>query len=146
MFSTLGGKGRKYYHIVMDNQRAIIAGERALISLREARDVISGAKTWGLVDMFFGGGGFSGFMKHSNLEKGRRVLENARHDLWEFREELSYLPSVDINIDCFLTFADFFFDGFIVDVIVQSKINSTLRQLDDAIRETELVLGKLRLV
>ncbi|MGN1163586.1 MAG: hypothetical protein ACI4S4_02140 [Candidatus Ornithospirochaeta sp.] len=130
----------------MDNNRAIYAGERALGSLNEARNVLSGAKTWGFMDIIFGHSGFTGFMKHSNIDKARRVLDEARRDLMEFRDELKYLPQVDINIDGFLTFADFFFDGFIVDVIVQSRINDTIRQLDEAISRTRQALSALRLV
>ena len=130
----------------MNNERALYAGERALASLREARNVLSGAKTWGLLDIIFGHSGFTGFMKHSNVDKARRVLEDARRDLMDFRDELQYLPEVNINIDGFLTFADFFFDGFIVDIIVQSRINETIKQLDEAISRTQSVLASLRLV
>ena len=44
----------------------------------------------------------------------------------------------------FLTFADFFFDGFLADVMVQSKINNAKKQVDEAIRRVEEVLVKLR--
>ena len=72
-------------------------------------------------------------------------MPSARQDLWEFRNELSYLPEININIDGFLTFADFFFDGFLSDVFIQSRINDAKRQLDEAIRRTESVLSQLRL-
>ena len=84
-------------------------------------------------------------MKHMKIDKARKVLDKARQDLWEFRNELSYLPEININIDGFLTFADFFFDGFLSDVFIQSRINDAKRQLDEAIRRTESVLSQLRL-
>ena len=115
-----------------------------LYSLKEARDILSSASNWGLLDIF-GGNGFTGFMKHMKIDKARKVLDKARQDLWEFRNELSYLPEININIDGFLTFADFFFDGFLSDVFVQSRINDAKRQLDEAIRRTESVLSQLRL-
>ena len=93
----------------------------------------------------FGGNGFTGFMKHMKIEKARQVLDKARQDLWDFRKELEYLPEININIDGFLTFADFFFDGFLSDIFVQSRINDAKRQLDEAIRRTESVLSQLRL-
>lgn len=43
-----------------------------------------------------------------------------------------------------MTFADFFFDGFLADVMVQSKINNAKKQVDEAIRRVEEVLVKLR--
>ena len=84
-------------------------------------------------------------MKHMKIEKARQVLDKARQDLWDFRKELEYLPEININIDGFLTFADFFFDGFLSDVFVQSRINDAKRQLDDAIKRTDSVLSQLRL-
>ena len=128
----------------MSEERAIRAGEKALYSLKEARDILSSASNWGLLDIF-GGNGFTGFMKHMKIDKARNVLDKARQDLWEFRNKLSYLPEININIDGFLTFADFFFDGFLSDVFVQSRINDAKRQLDEAIRRTESGLSQLRL-
>ena len=58
---------------------------------------------------------------------------------------MSFAISSNINIDGFLTFADFFFDGFLSDVFIQSRINDAKRQLDEAIRRTESVLSQLRL-
>ena len=128
----------------MNEDRAIRAGERALSSLREAKNMLSSASNWGLLDLF-GGNGFTGFMKHMKIDNARRVLDRARQDLWEFRNELQYLPAIDINIDGFLTFADFFFDGFLADIFVQSKINDAKKQIDEAISRTESVLSSLRL-
>ena len=51
---------------------------------------------------------------------------------------------MNIDVGGFLTFADFFFDGFLADVMVQSKINNAKRQVDEAIRRVENVLGRLR--
>ena len=117
----------------MSEERAIRAGEKALYSLKEARDILSSASNWGLLDIF-GGNGFTGFMKHMKIDKARKVLDKARQDLWEFRNELSYLPEININID-----------GFLSDVFIQSRINDAKRQLDEAIRRTESVLSQLRL-
>ena len=128
----------------MNEDRAIRAGERALSSLREAKNMLSSASNWGLLDLF-GGNGFTGFMKHMKIDNARRVLDRARQDLWEFRNELQYLPAIDINIDGFLTFADFFFDGILADIFVQSKINDAKKQIDEAISRTESVLSSLRL-
>ena len=50
----------------MSEDRAIMAGEKALYSLKEARDILSSASNWGLLDIF-GGNGFTGFMKHMKI-------------------------------------------------------------------------------
>ena len=52
----------------------------------------------------------------------------------------------DGNIDTgdFLSFADYFFDGFVVDWMVQDRINTARRQVDEAIRRTEYIVNQLQ--
>ena len=51
-----------------------------------------------------------------------------------------------LNIDTgdFLSFADYFFDGFIVDWVVQDRINNAKRQVEEAIRRTESIVNQLQ--
>ena len=93
---------------------AIRAGERALGSLREAQRQLNSAGNWGLLDIF-GGNTVSGLMKHMKVNNASRCVEDARRDLAAFRDELGDIRDIEdlhIDIDGFLTFADFFFDGF----------------------------------
>ena len=54
--------------------------------------------------------------------------------------------AVDLRIDIgsFLSFADFFFDNFFVDWMVQSKIDQAKSQVSQAIRQVEGILTELR--
>ena len=54
------------YDIEKEKREAIEAGQRALSSLRIAKENLNSAKNWGLVDMF-GGGFFSTMLKHSKI-------------------------------------------------------------------------------
>ena len=49
-----------------------------------------------------------------------------------------------MEIGGFLSFADFFFDGFVADYLVQSKITSAKNQVEDAIVNVTNVLEALR--
>lgn len=49
-----------------------------------------------------------------------------------------------MEIGDFLSFADFFFDGFVADYLVQSKIASARKQVEDAIVNVTNVLEALR--
>ena len=108
-------------------------------SLRTARENLNSAKNWGLGDMF-GGGVFTTMLKHSKMDQ-------AKYDLRNFSKELN-----DVNLACdlhmdtgdFLSFADYFFDGFVVDCIVQDRINTARRQVDEAIRRTEYIINQLQ--
>jgi hypothetical protein len=125
---------------------AIRAGERALESLREANRQLDSAGNWGILDIL-GGNTVSGIMKHMKVNNASRCIEDARRDMAAFRDELNDIRDISgLNIDIggFLTFADFFFDGFVADLFVQSKIRKGQQQVQEAIRRVEEILGKLR--
>lgn len=127
-------------------QEAIVAGENALNSLRQAKKALNTARGWGVVDLF-GGNTLSGLLKHERIYSARKSVERAKRDFSVFQRELSDVQNIaglDINIGDFLTFADFFFDGFVADVFVQSRINQARKRIDDAIVQTERVLRRLK--
>ena len=124
---------------------AILAGEKALYCLDDAKKKLSSAGNWGLMDLF-GGNFISGMMKHSKIDEAEKCLRKAGEALSVFRRELGdvNLPAdVHIETSDFLTFADFFFDGFIADILVQSKIGKAQKQCDDALRQVRQIRGQL---
>ena len=128
-------------------REAIRAGERALDSLQEANRQLNSAGNWGLVDIF-GGNTISGLMKHMKVNNASRCVDDARRDLATFRDELGDIRDVEnlnIDIDGFLAFADFFFDGFVADIFVQSKIRKGQQQVREAIRRVEDILSTLQI-
>lgn len=134
-----------YYDAERERQEAIRAGERALNSLRDAEHYLGGARLWGIVDLF-GGGGLSGLLKHAKIHDASRSMERAKADLLAFQRELRDVDIADLRIDIggFLTFADFFFDGLVADWLVQSKIQNARRQVVEAITRVEQILAALR--
>ncbi|MBQ8934368.1 MAG: hypothetical protein IJ061_08810 [Lachnospiraceae bacterium] len=127
-------------------REAIAAGERALSSMRAAQNSLDSARGWGILDMF-GGNLITGLIKHSKVSDASRYVDAARRDMAYFQNELQDirdLQGLDIRIGDFLTFADFFWDGFLADILVQSKINDARKKIADAINRTESVVSKLR--
>ena len=125
-------------------REAIDAADNALDHLRSARRYLDSASNWGLLDMF-GGGLISGFMKHSKMSDAEREIDDARYALQRFSKELRDVSGYSsIHINDFLTFADFFFDGFVADILVQSKISDGKRQCEDAIRRVEGIRAELQ--
>ncbi len=134
------------YNRELEVREAYAAGERALRSLEDARDSLGSARTWGIFDIF-GGGGLSGLIKHAKIGDARKSLARAKEDLDRFGRELSdvrEIRNLHIEIGDFLTFADFFFDGFIADMMVQSKIRRMQEEIDQAIMRVQEMLGILR--
>ena len=134
------------YKYEKERQEAIRAGERALNSLSSAFFELKSGRNWGIVDIV-GGGFFSTLIKHSKMGKAQSYMEQARYDLRNFSRELRDVEGyVDLNIDLndFLSFADFFFDGLIADWMVQSRINQARNQVEEAIRRVEYVMDRLK--
>ena len=134
------------YDIEKEKREAIEVGQRALSSLRTAEENLNSAKNWGLVDMF-GGGFFSTMLKHSKMDQARQNMEQAKYDLRNFSRELNDVNmacNLNINTGDFLSFADYFFDGFVVDWMVQDRINNARHQVEEAIRRTEYIINQLQ--
>ena len=86
-------------------------------------------------------------MKRSKMSDAQNLMENAKSDLLRFQRELK---DVNIPLDLrmedgsFLSFADFFFDGFVADYLVQTKISDAKTQVSDAIYKVERILNELK--
>lgn len=131
---------------IMEIREAIVAGERALDSLYAAKDQLKGARGWGFIDLF-GGGFLTDVIKHSKMNQASKCMENAKYHLQIFQRELNDVNlslNLRMEIGGFLSFADFFFDGFVADYLVQSKITSARNQVEDAIVNVTNVLEALR--
>lgn len=127
-------------------KEAIDAGERALRTLRSAQEKLNSAGNWGIFDML-GGGLISTIMKRSKMDDAKNLMESAKIDFRRFQKELK---DVNIPLDfkmevgSFLSFADFFFDGFVADYLVQSKISDAKEQVSVAIYKVETILNELK--
>ena len=122
---------------------AIAAAYDAIYYLEKARKSLSSAGNWGLLDLF-GGNTVSGLFKHMKLGSAESDIKAARRSLRKFSKELRDVNGMDsIEIGGFLTFADFFFDGFIADLLVQSKIGKAQKQCEEALRQVRQIRGQL---
>ena len=129
---------------IKEINEAIYAADDALYHLKRARKSLSSAGNWGLVDIF-GGDLISGLVKHSRMGNAEREIEEAKLSLQRFSKELRDVSGYSsIHINDFLTFADFIFDGFLADIIVQSKISEAKRQCDKAIRQVSDIKKELQ--
>lgn len=134
---------------VREINEAFIAGHRALECLRDTEKYLTNAKSTGPWDMF-GGGTLSSLFKHSRIDDASTYMEEARHLLLYFQRELRDVVLVPkdlrMEIDGFLTFADFFLDGVDVDRFVQGEITQALEEVRDAIGRVIRILEQLETV
>ena len=133
----------------MDHRRetneALLAGREALRYLNEAADCLNSAGNWGIVDLL-GGGLLTTFIKRSKMKDADELVQQARSALKRFQKELTdveNIPEFRIETGDFLTFADYFFDGIVADWLVQSKINDSRRQVENAIIKVNYIMEQL---
>ena len=128
---------------------ALTTGNIALSCLEEARSMLNGAGGWGVIDIL-GGGMISTYMKHKKMRQAQKLVNEARNALRNYGRELGDVQGigdVDVEVGELLRFADYFWDGFLADVMVQSKISKARREVDAAInrvRETQRRLNVMR--
>ena len=124
---------------------ALLAVREALRYLNEAADCLNSAGNWGIVDLL-GGGLLTTFIKRSKMKDADELVQQARSALKRFQKELTdveNIPEFRIETGDFLTFADYFFDGIVADWLVQSKINDSRRQVENAIIKVNYIMEQL---
>ncbi|MDN5365932.1 MAG: hypothetical protein PWP44_1135 [Thermacetogenium sp.] len=105
---------------------ALRAGEKVIEALGNVENHLSSARNWGAWDLL-GGGLLATAVKHSRLNEARIDVHRAQQLLHLFERELADVKEeMKIDIGGLATFADFFFDGLIVDLVVQSRIHKSL--------------------
>lgn len=115
------------------------AGMDAGQALDRVADLLNSARNWGTFDML-GGGWLATAAKHSRIDEAKNELYWAQEALARFRRELKdveaslQMPAI-ADLDGFTRFADFFFDGLFADIFVQSRINESLRSVEQAGRQ-----------
>jgi hypothetical protein len=131
---------------IKEINEAISAGESAKNALNNAESSLNSASTWGTVDMF-GGGMISSAIKHSKMDDASGHIHIAQSRMRTFQKELldiNEMVHVDMDVSGLLKFADFFFDGLIVDWMVQGRINNSQEQVRDNLSKVRSILRKLQ--
>jgi len=112
---------------------ALKAADNALNSLRRARECLENAQGWGAVDIV-GGGLVSGMIKHDNIGNAEWHINKAREAMKKLNDEIKDVPNVNsVKISNFLSFSDVFMDNFFSDILVQTEIHSSKKNIHEAI-------------
>lgn len=124
---------------------ASAAGQSALATADGILESLSSAEGWGTWDLI-GGGLIADLAKHSRLDEAQAAVEYLQSQLRAFRTELADVTiSADfqVNIDGFLRFADYVFDGIFADWAVLDRINQAQAQVEDTRAQICAVLDRL---
>lgn len=125
---------------------AIEAGNKSSAALSKAVSSLESAKGWSTWDMV-GGGMISTAIKHGHLDDSKEHIHSAQTKLRWFQEELSDVVNhdkIELDVGGMLTFADYFFDGIIVDWMVHGKINDSLQQVEQSKSKVDHLISQLK--
>ncbi len=124
---------------------AIVSGRRAMELGNQILSKLDSAQSWGTWDLV-GGGLVSDMVKHSHLDEAQRQVMALQRELRQFQTELADVDisaDMQVNVDGFLRFADYFFDGIIADWAVLDKISASRRQVEITMTQVRQIAGRL---
>lgn len=128
-------------------REAISAGNSARSTADCILSELESADDWNTWDMFGGGGIITHMAKHSHLDEAQDLVSELQSKLRRFKTELADIrinANMQVNVDGFLRFADYFFDGLFADWAVLDKINQSQERVRSTQRQIESVLSRLR--
>lgn len=127
---------------------ALLAGEQAIHTVNEVLESLDDAEGWATWDTFGGGGLFTDMMKHDHLDDAQSKISQLQVELRKLKTELSDVEvhaDIQVQIEEFLKFADYFFDGLFADWTVMDEIDESISEVKHTKSEILAVIGKLEL-
>lgn len=126
-------------------QEAVDAGSRALQAADKVIETLDDAESLSTWDVL-GGGLLVDLAKHESLDNAQERVEQLQEDLRRFKTELTDVTveaDIQVSIDGFLQFADFFFDGLFADLAVMDHIHGSQEKVRKTRDEIQAVLSRL---
>ena len=127
-------------------KEAISAGYSARSTADRILSELESADGWNTWDMFGGGGIITHMAKHSHLDEAQDLVSDLQSKLRRFKTELADIQitaNMQVNIDGFLRFADYFFDGLFADWAVGDKISQSMNSVSSTKSQISRTLDKL---
>lgn len=127
-------------------REAISAGYSARSTADRILSELDDADGWNTWDIFGGGGIITHMAKHSHLDEAQDLVQELQSQLRRFKTELADIQisaNMQVNIDGFLRFADYFFDGLFADWAVGDKISQSMSSVSDTKSQINRMLDKL---
>ncbi len=124
---------------------AIESGNKVLKCLVQAQQQLDDIHTQGFFDRI-SQGIFRRKWNPKRIDEANQTIQKAKDLLIVFRKELRYIEvsnQLKIEIEGFVTFADFFFDSLLADWYVQSRLKKSSEEVEDAMRQISEILEKL---
>ncbi len=126
---------------------AVSAGQSTMGTADRILSELDSADSWNTWDMFGGGGIITHMAKHGHLDDAQNLVEELQGKLRRFKTELADIritADLQVNIDGFLRFADYFFDGLFADWAVGDRIGESQAAVTGTKNKITQMLNKLK--
>jgi len=127
-------------------KEAISAGFSARSTADRILSELEDADGWNTWDILGGGGIITHMAKHSHLDEAQDLVQELQSQLRRFKTELADVQisaNMQVNIDGFLRFADYFFDGLFADWAVGDKISQSMNSVSSTKSQISRTLDRL---
>lgn len=127
-------------------KEAISAGYSARSTADRILSELEDADGWNTWDILGGGGIITHMAKHSHLDEAQDLVQELQSQLRRFKTELADIQisaNMQVNIDGFLRFADYFFDGLFADWAVGDKISQSVNSVSSTKSQISRTLDRL---
>ena len=135
--------------LIVEIHEAIEAGKVALSALTNAGKALNSARNYSTWDTFFGGGFIVTALKHDKLDKSSASIHKAQIGLQRFQNELLDIQemkqnALNVEVDGFVKFADYFFDDIFSAWSIHSKIATSNNQISRVLDDVRNTLANLQ--
>lgn len=128
-------------------KEAISAGYKAGSAADRVLSELKSAEGWNNWDLLGGGGIITHMAKHEHLDAAQDLVSELQGQLRRFSTELADIritANIQVNIDGFLRFADYFFDGLFSDWAVGDRISKSITAVSNTKDQIRRTIDKLK--
>lgn len=120
-------------HEIVELEEALDVGYRAFDLIESIVSELQEAYNYAEMDLYMKGYWVE-MQKHEHIHNAENIIENLRNELRRFKTELADVNiegDIQIEMDDFSEFADWFFDNIFTDWDIKDKIANSLSQADE---------------
>ena len=136
----------RHNEVIREITEALAAANEASSAANTVLQHLEDAESWATWDIL-GGGLLADIAKHEALDSAQDAVNVLQGKLRSFKTELvdvNMEANVQISVEGFLGFADFFFDGFFMDYAVMDHIEKAIAEVRVTKEQIKGVMDTLR--
>jgi tetratricopeptide (TPR) repeat protein len=133
---------------VIEIEEAIQASNKAVDKINQVIKCLDSAIQYSEIDMSNPRLEIS-MVKHEELDKAHRLIKSLHFNLVKVKAELKdvdvySVTNMNVKINSYLKFADFFLDGLFIDITIHQHINEVITEVNNMKDEISVIINSLK--